>query len=418
MLEGSGTGARILLYSQDGFGLGHMRRANSIARGLLEARPDAAVLTVLDSPLGAFFQPGPGQDCVKLPSIVKVGAGVWTSPGLPLPVGDVAALRSLLLQHVTAGFKPDLMLVDHMPHGAGGELLPVLEQLRSGASSTRTVLGLRDIIDAPEVVHQVWTQEGAYHALEHFYDGILIYGRRDVFDPVKRYGFPSSVVARTHFTGYVTTPDRARYANRVRSRFSRQGGAERKLLVATAGGGKDGYPMMRAVLDALPILRAEHPWSAVLITGPFLPRDLRRDLERRGRAVHVTVKASVSDPLSYIDAADVVVGMAGYGSTMEALRSGTPFVLTPREGPSAEQRMRAGRFAGRGWAGCVERKDLGGEQLAAAVLAQIGSGRSQVRPPTDGLASAVSRLLAILDDRPAADSPTESADPAVLVPMG
>ncbi len=417
MVEGSATGARILLYSQDGFGLGHMRRANSIARGLLEARPDAAVLTVLDSPLGAFFQPGPGQDCVKLPSIVKVGAGVWTSPGLPLPVDDVAALRCLLLQQVTAGFRPDLLLVDHMPHGAGGELLPVLEKLR-GASPTRTVLGLRDIIDAPDVVHQVWSQEGAYQALEHLYDSILIYGRRDVFDPVKRYGFPSTVVERTHFTGYVTTPDRARYANRVRSRFSRQGGAERKVLVATAGGGKDGYPMMRAVLDALPILRAQHPWSAVLITGPFLPRDLRRDLERRGRALHVTVKLSVSDPLSYLDAADVVVGMAGYGSTIEALRSGTPFVLTPREGPSAEQRMRAGRFARRGWAGCVERKDLDGERIAAAVLDQLAAEPARARPPTDGLASAVSRLLEILDDRPATDPQGEPSNPAVLVPMG
>ena len=416
-MEGSGTGPRILLYSQDGFGLGHMRRANSIARGLVEARPDAAVLTVLDSPLGAFFQPGPGQDCVKLPSIVKLGPGAWTSPGLPVPFRDLAALRSLLLQKVTAGFRPDLLLVDHMPHGAGGELLPVLEELRGGASTTRTVLGLRDIIDAPEVVHQVWSEEGAYHALEHFYDGVLVYGQRDVFDSVQQYAFPSAVAGLTHFTGFVTTPDRGRYANRVRSRFTRHGGGERKLLVATAGGGKDGYPMMRAVLDAIPILRADEHWSAVLVTGPFLPRDLRRDLERRGRAAHVTVKASVSDPISYIEAADVVVGMAGYGSTMEALRSGTPFVLTPRQGPSAEQRMRAGRFAQRGWSGCVEQANLTGEQVAAAVRHQLVVGRAEVRPPTEGLTSAVGRLLAILDDRPLADQASPPADSA-LVPIG
>jgi predicted glycosyltransferase len=46
---------RMAIYSQDGFGLGHMRRTNSIARQFLRDYPNACVLTLSDSPLGQLF---------------------------------------------------------------------------------------------------------------------------------------------------------------------------------------------------------------------------------------------------------------------------------------------------------------------------------------------------------------------------
>src|SRR6185503_1919158 len=79
------AGPRLLIYSQDGQGLGHLRRTSAIAAEFLRASPDACVLTVSDSPLGTFFGIAPNQDYLKLPSLVKTGAGVWHSLSLPLP---------------------------------------------------------------------------------------------------------------------------------------------------------------------------------------------------------------------------------------------------------------------------------------------------------------------------------------------
>ncbi len=79
-------------------------------------------------------------------------------------------------------FRPDILLVDHMPHGAMGELRPALEALRRIVPKARVVLGLRDIIDAPEVVRRRWQMEGAYEAMQRFYDLVIVYGSRDVFD--------------------------------------------------------------------------------------------------------------------------------------------------------------------------------------------------------------------------------------------
>src|SRR5919201_2570079 len=365
-------GLRVMLYSQDGLGLGHLRRTNSIAAALVQARPDAAILTASDSRLSPFFQPTPNQDYVKLPSIVKVGPGDWRPVGLPLEFPEVHALRREMLRATALAFGPELVLVDHMPHGAMGELLPTLEALRASSPSVRIAVGLRDILDAPAVIRRVWAEEGAYEAIERHYDRVLVYGSRSVFDLAAQYDLPDAVAARVRYTGYVCTPNRARYAARLRADHGADGG--RALLVAMAGGGMDGYPMMRALLDALPLVRAEQPCAAVLVTGPFMPAGQRRDLQKRAQALAATVRISVSDPLSYVEAADVVTAMAGYNSTVEILRSATPAVLVPRPGPSSEQRTRATLFAERGWVRTVDPDALDPATLAAAVLERLAEG--------------------------------------------
>ena len=397
------TGAerpRVMLYSQDGFGLGHLRRTSSIAAALARARPDAAVLTVADSPLGQFFGTVPQQDYVKLPSIVKLGPGDWRPVGLPLQFAQVHAMRRDLLRATALSFRPHLLLVDHMPHGAMGELRSSLKALRRSDVGTRIVLGLRDILDAPEVIRRRWALEGAYDALERYYDMVLVYGRQEVFDLAEQYGFPAAVANRLRYTGYVCAPDPGGDAAALKEELTGPVRPGHPLLVAMAGGGADGYPMLRAVLDALPALQARLACTAVLVAGPFLPEPFLGEL--REQAGHrATVLESVRDPLTYLRAADVVATMAGYSTTVEVLRSGTPAVLIPRPGPSAEQRTRAGLFAERGWVRAVDHAKLKGKTVASALLERLRRGAGGAPPPelppVDGLEVAVSHLLALLD---------------------
>ena len=46
---------RILMYSQDSYGLGHLRRVTTLANTLVSERPDLSVLLVVDSPVAPFF---------------------------------------------------------------------------------------------------------------------------------------------------------------------------------------------------------------------------------------------------------------------------------------------------------------------------------------------------------------------------
>ncbi len=386
---------RVMMYSQDGFGLGHMRRTTSIATQFARVRSDAALMTLADSRLGQFFENSVNHDYIKLPSIVKLGPGNWRSVSMPMPFADVHVMRRELIRSAALSFQPDILLVDHMPHGAMGELLPTLEALRG--SGTRVVLGLRDILDAPEIVRNRWREEGAYDAIERYYDRVLVYGQREVFDLTEQYGFAPD---RLRYCGYVCTPDLPRYA--ARARAQNLAGAEpgTKLIVAMAGGGADAYPILRALLDAMPAIQRQQRCVLVLITGPFMPAEQRRNLEARARGLPVRVRKSVSDPLSYIDAADLTIGMAGYNTTMEILRSGRRAILIPRAGPSAEQRTRTRLFAARGWIDMIDPDDLSADNVARTVLDNLGMG-PLMSPPTqpnlEGLTIAVDHLISLLE---------------------
>ncbi|MGH9280615.1 MAG: NAD-dependent epimerase/dehydratase family protein, partial [Acidimicrobiales bacterium] len=348
-------GSRLLIYTQDGLGLGHLRRASALATGFLRGNERGSVLTISDSPLGTMLRGLPNHDYLKLPSIVKAGPGDWRSLALPLAFPEVLQLRSRVILDAARAFRPDVMLVDHMPHGAMGELTRTLDALAGGP--TRIVLGLRDIIDAPDVVDRRWKAEGAYDVLRQYYDQVLVYGSREVFDLPAEYQWSSGLARAATFCGYVCTPELPDHPARVRSR-QLDGLAGGRLIVAMAGGGADGYELMSTLLDAVPDVAAALPVAVVAVTGPFMPEAQRRDLKlraaglsrRSGRAgPTVKLRTTVSDPLTYAAAADLVVSMAGYNTTMEVLRVGTPALLVPRRGPSEEQRMRAARFAERGW---------------------------------------------------------------------
>jgi predicted glycosyltransferase len=413
---------RIMMYSQDGFGLGHMRRTSSIASQILRLRPEACALTLADSRLGPFFETGQHHDYIKLPSILKVGPGDWRAVGLPLPFADVHHMRRELIRSAVMSFRPHILLVDHMPHGAMGELMPTLEAIRAEGADTRIVLGLRDILDAPEVVRRRWRDEGAYEAIERYYDLVLVYGQRAVFDLAEQYQFSPIVTSRLRYCGYVCTPETARYAPRVRAQYLAGADAGTRLIVAMAGGGADAYPMMRALLDAMPAIQARQPSLLLVITGPFMPAELRHDLEARARGLPVRVRRSVSDTLSYIDAADLVVAMAGYNTTMEILRSGRPAILIPRAGPSAEQRTRARLFSARGWLAMIDPDDLSIDTVAGSIVGALGRAPAAPvhdRPDLGGLNIAAEQLLALLPPEEALDLPLalEAIAPPVPIPV-
>jgi predicted glycosyltransferase len=388
---------RIMIYSQDGLGLGHMRRTSSIAEEFLRRSPDSCVLTMIDSRLGHFFGTTPGHDYLKLPSIRKVSPGNWSAVNLRLPFSDIRAVRQEVMRSAVLQFRPDIFLVDHMPHGAMSELLPVLNALKT-ATDARIVLGLRDIVDAPEVVRTVWQVEGAYEALSRYYDAVLVYGRREVFNLAEEYHFPAEIVPRLRYCGYVCTPATARHATRTRRSYITDKNGRTNLIVAMAGGGADGYPMMRALLDALPAIQAQIACEVVLITGPLMPHAHCRDLRMRARHLQAHVITSVGDTLSYIEAADLLVAMAGYNTTAEILRSGKRAILIPRSGPSAEQRMRAALFADKGWVNMIDPDDLGVDTVTQSVVKSLvyAPAMPHEKPDLSGLSVAVDQLFRLL----------------------
>jgi predicted glycosyltransferase len=130
-----------------------------------------------------------------------------------------------------------------------------------------------------------------------------------------------------------------------------------------------------------------------------MPAELIADLNRRVAQLPIYMMESVNDSLSYISAADLVISMAGYNTSVEILRMRTPAILIPRAGPSAEQRTRARLFSERHWVDMIDPDELTPENLAERIsyhLTHPVESNSNDLPNLDGAAAAATLTLSVL----------------------
>ena len=87
------TDARILIYSHDTFGLGHLRRCRTIAHALVERFKHLSVLILSGSPIIGSFDFRARVDFVRVPGVIKLRSGEYTSLNLHLNVEQTLKLR-------------------------------------------------------------------------------------------------------------------------------------------------------------------------------------------------------------------------------------------------------------------------------------------------------------------------------------
>ncbi|MGB3314262.1 MAG: response regulator [Albidovulum sp.] len=347
-------GPSVVMYSHDSIGLGHMRRNSAIAKELVAQVPGISVLMLVGCPAGMIFEPHPGIDYVKLPSLSKLGRGVYQPGSLRIDARTTLDMRMRIIEGVIASIRPDLLLVDHEPAGAMEELLPVLKILND-APNARTVLGLRDILDEPTRTRALWSEQGTDSLIAETYDHILVYGDEAFFPSIAAYGLAALKPGCVSDCGIVTTA-------RPHPRQACPKRPERVLV--SGGGGRDAFPMIAAAIAAMTELPRYKRPKMTVITGPLMDRELQTEAMRLGALHGVEVLEHVTDLPSWMAQSDLLITMTGYNSINEALAVGCPIVTVPRLGPSAEQRLRAEALERAGLAYYLRREDLSATSIA------------------------------------------------------
>jgi predicted glycosyltransferase len=346
-------GPSVVMYSHDTIGLGHMRRNSAIARELVERVPGLSVLMLVGCPAGMVFETRPGIDYVKLPSLSKLGRGMFQAGSLRLDAETTRDLRARIIESVLSTIQPDLFLVDHEPAGAMDELLPALTLLKR--LGTSTVLGLRDILDAPERTRANWRATGIDRLIAGAYDRVLVYGDPAFFSTRDAYGLDALKPGGVTDCGVVTT-DRPVQRHRPMVAPGR--------IVVSGGGGRDAFPLIEAAIGAVGLLPSRRRPLVTVITGPLMDPELKSEAHRLGEKAKVTVLEHVPDLPALMSMSDLLITMTGYNSINEALAVGCPIITVPRLGPSAEQRLRAEALERHGLARYLRREDLTAERLA------------------------------------------------------
>lgn len=334
---------RVALYSHDTMGMGHMRRNLLIAQTLARSCR-ASVLLLAGAQEAAAFPLPPGVDCLALPALQKQDSNYQTRR-LGVGLSDLVALRAQTLAAALDAFAPDALVVDKAPRGALGELDPALAQLRSGGR-TRCILGLRDVLDDPATACGEWHDSANDDAVRAYYDAVWVYGDPAVYDSVREYAFPPDVAAKVTYTGYLDQRLRLLASMEQGSGSVDLTGLESflstgRLVLCTVGGGEDGMRLAEAFAAA----RLPAHTAAVLLTGPFMPREARQRLYCLAAQNHqLRVIDFLPEPDRLLRRADAVVAMGGYNTLCDVLSFEKPALIVPRVHPRAEQFIRAERL--------------------------------------------------------------------------
>ena len=328
----SGRPPRVLLYSHDTFGLGHLRRSRAIAAALASSFDELSALILTGSPVAGRFTFPPGVDHIRMPGVVKTPDGQYASESLSMDIEQTTALRASVIEAAASDFDPDMIIVDKEPTGFRGELMKTLEIMKA-AGHAKLVLGIRDILDAPDAVGPEWQRKGALEAAETFYDQIWIYGDESVYDPLQGLDISADLKQRIHYTGYL---------RRVMPEEAPALQPERPYILVTPGGGGDGEALVEWVLKAYETDPTLQP-DALIVYGPFLNGEKRLEFEQRVAALEPRVTAIGFDSRieALMQGAQGMVAMGGYNTFCEILSFDCRAIIAPRRKPRMEQYIRA-----------------------------------------------------------------------------
>ncbi len=327
--------SRILIYSHDSFGLGHLRRCRSIAHSLVSRFKGLSVLILSGSPIIGSFDFKARVDFVRIPGIIKLRDGAYTSLALHIDLEQTLKMRESIIYHTADSFEPDLFLVDKEPTGLQGEVTSTLKLLKKKGAIN--VLGLRDIMDEPAKLRAEWQRKQVLPVLEELYDEIWVYGLSDMCNPVEEQQLSASIANKITYTGYL-----GREIPSDRNRVP-QTSLDEPFILVTAGGGGDGVEMVDWVLRAYETDR-DQPLRAIIVTGPFMPPANQQEFHERCERLP---NAEVLTFDSYIELlmqkSAGIVAMGGYNTFCEILTLDKPALIVPRSYPRQEQLIRAQR---------------------------------------------------------------------------
>ena len=360
---------KIAIYCQHVLGIGHLFRTIEICKAF--SKHD--VILIIGGPQIEKSLPGHIRE-FRLPSLQMDTEfkGLHTAdPHVSLE--RLKEKRQAMLLSFFKAEAPDVFIVELYPFGRKAfrfELDPVLSAIRAGRpGGCRVFSSVRDILVEKE--DQEKHELRAVNTLNKYFDAVLVHADPNLIELDRTFYHFDEIDIPVVYTGYVAPQpvDNARDSLRASLGISQ----EDLLVVASAGGGSVGQPLLQSVLEAFKQLQAGKRKHLFVFSGPYLDNQAYIQLERAA-GEGITIEKFTTDFMSYLAAADLSVSMGGYNTTMNILAANVPALIWPFA-ENQEQRLRAECLAGKAAVRALEDADLAPDRLARLMEEMISSER-------------------------------------------
>ena len=335
---------KVFFYVQHLLGIGHLRRAATLAHALEQAGFEVT--------LASGGKPVEGYKVLQLPPASSDPSFLHLLDEHGNPVDDAwkRRRRQALLDAFTAA-KPDVLLIELFPFGRRQmrfELLPLLNQAIAATPRPLVVCSVRDLIQAkPEREKEI------AECFEFFYDRLLVHGDPRVARFERSFSATARIAAKLHYTGYV-----------VQDAPTASGNAGAHEVLVSAGGGAVGQRLLETAIAARPLTSLrERTWR--VLAG--INAENFEALQAR-TVSGVVVERFRNDFTLRLRNCVLSVSQAGYNTVRETLQARARAVVVPFAGVAeSEQTLRAKLLAERGLLEVVEEAALTPATLAAAI---------------------------------------------------
>lgn len=352
---------RILLYVQHLLGIGHLKRAATLADAMTRMGLEVALVS------GGLQVPGIVINAARLVQLPPASAAdlsfksLVDAQGNPVDEAWKQMRRDRLLGAWRAA-DPHALVVELFPFGRRQmrfELLPLLDAARSAAHRPVVVSSVRDILGGSQ--KDASRQDRMLELFEQYFDHLLVHGDPALIPFDQTFRHAARIAGKLHYTGYVV--DRA-----PRGGAGEQAGKDE--VIVSVGGGAVGRRLLETAMLARPLcVLAQHRWR--LLAGSAVADADLAELTLLADAAGdggVSVERNRRDFSELLENCRLSISQGGYNTLMETLHAGACSVVVPfAGGAETEQTVRAGLLAERGWIDMVAESELSPRTLADAI---------------------------------------------------
>jgi predicted glycosyltransferase len=347
---------RVLFYVQHLLGIGHLRRAATLARAMDKA---GLAVTVVS---GGSAVPGldiGNSEFRQLPPVraVDLFFKVLVDEN-DVEIDDAwRARRAEALMQVWREVNPHVLMFELFPFGRRQmrfELLPLLEAATAAKNRPEVICSVRDILVAQT---KPGRNDEMIELVNRYFDHVLLHGDPELIPFDQTFPHAERLGEKSRYTGYVVDIS------------GMKGGPDspgHDEVIVSAGGGAVGDQLLRTAIEARAASDLkDRTWR--LLVGYSVPEteiEALRSLAPEG----VIVERARPDFTSLLANCAVSISQGGYNTIMETLHAGAHAVVVPYAGGlETEQTLRARLLSAKGVLHIVDEDKLSPGVLAAAV---------------------------------------------------
>ena len=349
---------KIIQYCQHVLGIGHLFRSLEISRAL----SGHEVILVTGGPQIATDAAKHVRE-VHLPHLQmnREFKGLFSTQE-NVTLDQIKAERQKCLFTLFEKEKPDVFLIQLYPFGRkafGFELDPVLQALdEKRLPGCSVVCSVRDILVEKEDRDK--HESRVVETLNRYFDAVLVHADPKLVEISETFDHFDEINIPVDYTGYIAPKLLAGAGQKIRNQLKI--GDNEILIVASAGGGNVGAPVLQAAVRAFCRLETRSPCHLKVFSGPFLDQS-EFELLKKAAGDKVQVERFTNGFFVLSGGGRFVPQHGRVQYDDEHPGSGVPALVWPFP-QNREQRLRAGRLADLGVIGVLADEDLRPDRLA------------------------------------------------------